>query len=61
MKKSEAKDTFELLEELAKSEVAEDSSKVKKFVGVYGVDKTGILKAEIDKLHMDIKAMKEGH
>ena len=56
LKKSGTKDTFELLKELTKSEAAEGDSRVRKSVRVH--DKTSVLEAEIDKLCMEIKAMK---
>ena len=52
LKKSGAKDTFELLEELAKSEATEDNSRGKKSAGIHGIDKTALLEAELEKLRL---------
>ena len=52
VKKYGANDTFELLEELAKSEAVEDSSRVRKLARIHRVDKTTLLEAELEKLKL---------
>ena len=58
LKKFRAKDTFELLEELAKSEGVKDSSRVRKSTRIHGVDKTTLLEAELEKLRLEMKMLK---